>query len=77
MGMKADDLGIRAFSGGSPHPLTEEQSRWRLEAMPVVLALIAAGRFSVELGERLGLADAAEAHRIVERGTRGKLILIP
>ncbi|MDI6943042.1 NADP-dependent oxidoreductase [Microbacterium barkeri] len=76
-GAKADALGIRAFSGGSPRPLTPQQEAWRLEAVPVALALLAAGRFSVEIGEALPLAEAPQAHRLVEEGANGKVLLIP
>ena len=76
-GRDASSLGIRAFSGGSPQPLTPMQQTWRNEAVPVVLALLAAGRFSVERGPSFALADAAEAHRAVEAGTDGKITLVP
>jgi len=76
-GRDAAGLGIRAFSGGSPEPLTRQQSAWRLEAIPVALALMTAGQFSVELGHSLPLADAAGAHRLLETGTPGKVILVP
>lgn len=75
-GADAAGLGIRAFSGGSPEPLTAQQVAWRAEAIPVALHLMAAGRFSVELGPQLALADAAEAHRLVEAGVDGKVVLI-
>ncbi|WOF24258.1 NADP-dependent oxidoreductase [Microbacterium betulae] len=76
-GAKAADLGIRAFAGGSPVPLTAQQLAWRHEAVAVAITLLAAGRFSVELGEALPLAEAARAHRIVESGARGKVVLVP
>lgn len=76
-GADAARLGIRAFSGGSPVPLTARQQAWRAEAIPVTLALLAAGRFSVELGPQLPLADAAEAHRLVAAGAAGKIVLLP
>jgi len=76
-GRDAAGLGIRAFSGGSPEPLTPTQKAWRDEAVPVALALLAAGRFSVELGPNLPLVDAAEAQRVVETGTDGKVTLRP
>lgn len=76
-GKDAAGLGIRAFSGGSPVPLTPQQQAWRAEAVPVTLALLAAGRFHVELGPSFPLADAAEAHRAVEAGVAGKLTLLP
>lgn len=76
-GADAAGLGIRAFMGGSPVPLTRAEQSWRAEAMPVTIALMAAGAFSVELGPQLPLTDAAEAHRLVESGTDGKIVLVP
>jgi enoyl reductase len=76
-GRDADARGIRAFSGGSPHPLDGRQLAWRAEAMPVTLALLAAGVFSIELGPSLPLREAAESHRLVEAGTDGKITLVP
>jgi len=76
-GKDAADLGIRAFLGGSPEPLTARQQQLRAEAMPVTLALMAARRFSVELGPSFPLADAAEAHRALESGVDGKITLVP
>ncbi|KJL41913.1 quinone oxidoreductase family protein [Microbacterium trichothecenolyticum] len=76
-GRDAAGLGIRAFSGGSPEPLTGQQQVWRTEAVPVALALMAARRFSVELGPSFALADAAEAHRAAETGVAGKITLVP
>ncbi|WP_309069133.1 NADP-dependent oxidoreductase [Microbacterium sp.] len=76
-GADADELGIQAFSGGSPHPLTATQQTWRHEAIPVVLALLAAGRFSVELGERYPLERAADAQRANREGAPGKLLIMP
>lgn len=76
-GADAARLGIQAFSGGSPDPLTPQQVAWRAEAIPVVAALLAAGAFRVELGPELPLADAAEAHRLVAAHTPGKITLLP
>lgn len=76
-GADAGRLGIQAFSGGSPDPLTPQQVAWRAEAIPVVAALLAAGAFRVELGPELPLADAAEAHRLVAAHTPGKITLLP
>ena len=76
-GADAAGLGIRAFSGGSPEPLTDQQKAWRGEAIPIAAALIAHGDFSVELGPQLPLADAAEAHRLVDAGADGKVVLLP
>lgn len=76
-GRDAASFGIRAFSGGSPQPLTAQQQEWRAEAVPVALALLAAGRFTVEIGPSFALADASEAHRVVEAGVDGKVTLVP
>lgn len=76
-GADAVGLGIVGFGGGSPHPLTAEQQAMRREGIAVVLPLLAAGAFSVELGPTLRLDDAAEAHRLVEAGTDGKILLVP
>ena len=67
-----------ARSGAAaPTPLTRAAAGWRAEAIPVTLALIAAGPFSIELGPSFPLADAAEAHRAVEAGVDGKVTLVP
>lgn len=76
-GKDAAGFGIRGFSGGSPEPLTPAQQTWRSEAVPVTLALLAAGAFSVEQGPQFALADAAEAHRAIEAGADGKVTLHP
>ena len=76
-GRDAASFGIRAFQGGAPDPLSERAQGWRREALPVTLALMAAGRFSVELGPTFPLADAASAHRAIEAGTDGKITLVP
>jgi len=76
-GKDAAAFGIRAFLGGAPSPLTPRQQRLRAEAMPVVLALMAAGRFSVELGPAFPLAQAADALRAQARGVDGKVTLTP
>lgn len=77
-GPDADALGIRAFSGGSPKPLTSEELAWRAEAVPVAIALLAEGDFQIELGPELPLAEASRAHELIEENaTRGKIILVP
>ena len=74
-GGEAAGFGIRAFGAGSPVPIGAQQRAWRAEAIPVALALLAAGRFSVELGAQFALREAAEAHRVGQAGADGKLIL--
>ncbi|MEJ1155977.1 NADP-dependent oxidoreductase [Microbacterium marmarense] len=76
-GRDAAGFGIRAFQGGAPDPLSAAEIRWREEAFPLALALMAADRFSVELGPSFALADAAEAHRMLESGVQGKIVLLP
>lgn len=77
-GPDAAQLGIRAFSGGSPVPLTDEEQGWRREAVGVTINLIEAGDFQIELGPELPLAEAARAHELIEQhGADGKIVLIP
>ncbi|MFK4728941.1 NADP-dependent oxidoreductase [Agromyces mediolanus] len=78
LGPQAAELGIRAWSGGSPIPLTPEELGLRADAVPLAALLLAAGRFDVEIAQVLPLAEAAEAHRLSETGhVRGKLVLVP
>ena len=77
-GPDAADLGIRAFSGGSPVPLTDEEEAWRAEALPRTIDLIASGDFTVEIGAELPLSDAPRAHELIEsHAAGGKIVLIP
>lgn len=77
-GPDAASFGIRAFSGGSPVPLTAQELAWRAEALPETIALLDAGDFTIELGPQLPLAEAARAHELMESGAAsGKIILLP
>ena len=77
-GPDAASFGIRAFSGGSPVPLTDQELAWRAEALQATVDLLAAGDFTIELGPELPLAEAAQAHELVESGAAsGKIVLIP
>ncbi|MGB3732333.1 zinc-binding dehydrogenase, partial [Microbacterium sp.] len=77
-GPDAAELGIQAYSGGNPIPLTEQQLAWRHEAVGVAINLIEAGDFQVELGPELPLAEAAHAHELIEQhAATGKIVLIP
>ena len=77
-GPDAADFGIRAFSGGAPKPLTDQELAWRVEAVGIAIDLIASGDFQIELGAELPLADAAQAHELVEaHAARGKITLVP
>ncbi|MCM6761914.1 NADP-dependent oxidoreductase [Rathayibacter sp. ZW T2_19] len=78
VGARAASLGIRAWSGGNPVPMTPEELRLRREAVPLAARLLAEGRFRVELGPRFALEDVVEAHRASEDGhVRGKILLVP
>lgn len=77
-GPDAAQLGIQAYSGGNPVPLTEQQVAWRHEAVGVAINLIEVGDFQVELGPELPLAEAAHAHELIEQhAATGKIVLIP
>lgn len=77
-GADAAGFGIRAFSGGSPNPLTAQDLSWRAEALPRTITLIAAGDFTVDPGPELPLAEAAQAYELVESGAaQGKIVLLP
>ncbi|MCS3845040.1 NADP-dependent oxidoreductase [Microbacterium sp. AK031] len=77
-GPDAESLGIRAFSGGAPTPLTEQELAWRHEGVDIAIALIAAGDFQIELGPELPLSEAVQAHELIEaHAARGKITLVP
>lgn len=77
-GPDSASFGIRAFSGGSPVPLTDEELAWRAEALAETIALLDAGDFVIELGPQLPLTKAAQAHELMESGAAsGKIILVP
>ena len=78
VGPRAAELGIRAWGGGNPVPLTAEELRLRAEAYPLVLGLLADGAFQVDIARSFPLEEAAEAARLVEGGhPGGKVILTP
>ncbi|MES1170204.1 MAG: zinc-binding dehydrogenase, partial [Leifsonia sp.] len=78
MGARAAELGILAWAGGNPVPLTPQEQAWRDEAYPVVLDLIDRGEFTVEIARTFPLSQAADAQRLVESGhPGGKVILLP
>lgn len=76
-GPDAAAFGIRAFSGGSPTPLTDQELAWRAEALPETIALLASGDFTIEIGQELPLAEAARSHELVEAHAPGKIVLVP
>jgi len=74
----AAEYGVTVFSGGLPGSITREVNAIRDEAIPYTAALIAEGRFTVDLGESFALADAPRAHELIETGhARGKIVLNP
>lgn len=77
-GPDAASLGIRAFSGGAPQPLTAQELAWRSEAVGIAIDLIATGDFQIELGPELPLSEAPQAHELIEsHAARGKITLVP
>ncbi|CAM5477183.1 NADP-dependent oxidoreductase [Leifsonia shinshuensis] len=78
VGPRAEELGIRAWGGGNPVPMTADELRLRDEAYALALDLIADGAFEVDIARTFPLAEAAEAARLVESGhPGGKVILLP
>lgn len=75
-GARAADWGIRAWSGGSPEPLTDEEQAWRHEAVGVTAELAAEGRVDIEIAARFLLDQAADAQSLSQNGhVRGKIVL--
>lgn len=78
VGPRAAELGIRAWGGGNPVPLTADELRLRADAYPLVLGLIAEGAFEVDIARTFPLGQAADAARLVEGGhPGGKVVLTP
>jgi NADPH:quinone reductase-like Zn-dependent oxidoreductase len=78
VGYKAAELGILAWSGGSPIPLTAEQEKLRHDAVTVAADLAHEGRFEIEIGASFPLDRAADALRASQSGSvRGKIVVIP
>jgi enoyl reductase len=66
----AERLGVVGLRGG-PNARTRER-------LGELVGLFGKGALAVHIGHRLPLAEAAEAHRIVESGHgRGKVVLVP
>lgn len=78
VGARAAELGIKAWSGGNPIPLTDQEQAWRVEAVDAVADLVSRGGFHFQIGTVYPLAQAADAHRESENGhPQGKIILVP
>lgn len=78
VGARAAELGIQAWSGGNPLPLTAAELALRAEAIPLAATLIAAGSFRVALGTQYPLSAVRSAVAESEGGhAAGKIILLP
>jgi NADPH:quinone reductase-like Zn-dependent oxidoreductase len=78
LGFRAAELGIRAWSGGSPVPLTTDEQRLRREAVAIAAGLAGQGKFDLEIGATFSLERAAEALAQSRAGrVRGKIIVLP
>src|SRR5690606_11661432 len=77
LGAKAEEMGLRAFSGGASAPLTPQQLTWRAEALPIALALLATEYFDVAIGQTFTLDEAAAAQDANENGAPGKIVIVP
>ncbi|MEY9951761.1 NADP-dependent oxidoreductase [Leifsonia sp. EB34] len=78
VGPRAAELGIRAWGGGNPVPMTADELTLRDDAYALALDLLAAGEFQVDIARTFPLAEAADAARLVESGhPGGKVILTP
>ncbi|WP_434316287.1 NADP-dependent oxidoreductase [Leifsonia sp. P73] len=78
VGPRAAELGIRAWGGGNPVPLTADELRLRDDAFALALDLVAEGGLEVDIARTFPLAEAADAARLVESGhPGGKVILLP
>lgn len=77
-GPRAPELGILAWGGGSPVPMTPTEVALRDDAYGIVLDLIERGEFAVDIARTFPLRDAAEAARLTESGhPGGKVLLLP
>jgi NADPH:quinone reductase-like Zn-dependent oxidoreductase len=78
VGARAASLGIRAWSGGSPVPLTADEERLRHEAIGAAADLIAQGKFEIEIGASYPLTEVVAALEASKSGAvRGKVVVLP
>jgi len=77
-GVFASVLG--APSNAASHPAIRVETM-RVQPAPTTLLRMAAGvkagKLTIPLGQRFALADAAKAHMAAEKGSAGKLLLLP
>jgi NADPH:quinone reductase-like Zn-dependent oxidoreductase len=77
-GARAAELGIRAWAGGNPVPLTPEEQALRAEAYGVVAGLLERGEFRIDVAHVYPLDEVVAAHRDLESGAvSGKVVLVP
>ncbi|WP_198664175.1 rhodanese-like domain-containing protein [Jiangella endophytica] len=75
---RAEELGIRAWSGSRPGWLTPDERALRHEGVALAVELAAKEAFAWEIAAELPLDDVAQAHRLSEDGhVRGKVVLTP
>nr|WP_281387096.1 zinc-binding dehydrogenase [Jiangella mangrovi] len=75
---RAEELGIRAWSGSRPGRLTPDERALRREGVALALELAAKEAFEWEVAAEFPLAAVAEAHRLSETGhARGRVVLVP
>jgi NADPH:quinone reductase-like Zn-dependent oxidoreductase len=78
VGARAASLGIRAWSGGSPIPLTAEEEKLRHKAIGAAAELISEGKFEIEIGASYPLTQVVEALDASKSGkVRGKVVVLP
>ncbi|WP_246149998.1 NADP-dependent oxidoreductase [Agromyces intestinalis] len=75
---EAEAFGIRAWSGSRAGRLSDDERRLRAEAIGVISALAAEGRYEVEIAASYPLERIGDAHAHSESGhVRGKIVVIP
>jgi NADPH:quinone reductase-like Zn-dependent oxidoreductase len=78
VGARAAELGIRAWAGGNPVPLTPEEQALRAESYEVVADLLDRGEFRIDVAHVYPLDEVAAAHHDIESGAvSGKVVLVP
>jgi enoyl reductase len=75
---RAEELGIRGYSGSRPGFLDDAGRALRAEALGVTASLAAEGKFELEIAAVYPLWKVADAHRHSDSGhVRGKIVLVP
>lgn len=75
---RAEELGIRGWSGNRPGFLTDAERALRREGIQVALDRASRAEFDIEIDSSFSLDEVQQAHRRSEAGhVRGKIVLIP